>query len=236
MQTSTRTWVSEASFDQKKAAADEARGRAERAIRALSLAKNQLAYTDLVATDGGVITALPVEVGQVVSAGQLILRVARLDELEAVVSIPESRIDGDRNAAATVTLWADADRVYEAKLREVSPQADPATRTYQARYSLMKPDAAITLGKTATVHLGSPGAGERAKLPLAAVFKDQGQPSVWLIDEVYGRLIKKGVEVSSWTETSAIISRGLAAGQKIVAAGVHKLDAGTPVRIVEVVQ
>ncbi len=90
------------------------------------------------ATEAGVITALPVEVGQVVSAGQLIVRVARIDELEAVVSIPESRIDGDRNATATITLWADAGRVYEAKLREVSPQADPTTRTYQARYSLRK--------------------------------------------------------------------------------------------------
>jgi membrane fusion protein, multidrug efflux system len=231
-----KTWVSDASYDQKKAAADEARGRAERAIRALSLAKNQLAYTNLVATEAGVVTALPAEVGQVVSAGQLIARVARLDELEAVVSIPESRIDSNRNAAATVTLWADAGRVYEARLREVSPQADPATRTYQARYSVLKPDAAITLGKTATVHLASQGAGERATLPLAAVFKDQGQPSVWLIDEAHGRLIKQGIEVSSWTETSAIISGGLTAGQKIVAAGVHKLDAGIPVRIIEVVQ
>ena len=231
-----KKWVSDANYEQKKATADEARGRVERATRALALAKNQLAYTDLVATEAGVITALPVEVGQVVSAGQLIARVARLDELEAVVSIPESRIDGDRNAAATVTLWADADRVYAAKLREISPQADPATRTYQARYSLMKPDTAIALGKTATVHLASQGVGERAKLPLAAVFRDQGQPSVWLIDEAHGRLIKKSVEVSAWTETSAIISGGLAAGQKIVAAGVHKLDAGIPVRIVEVVQ
>ena len=231
-----KKWVSDANYEQKKATADEARGRVERATRALALAKNQLAYTDLVATEAGVITALPVEVGQVVSAGQLIARVARLDELEAVVSIPESRIDADRNAAATVTLWADADRAYAAKLREISPQADPATRTYQARYSLMKPDAAIALGKTATVHLASQGAGERAKLPLAAVFRDQGQPSVWLIDEAHGRLIKKSVEVSAWTETSAIISGGLAAGQKIVAAGVHKLDAGIPVRIVEVAQ
>ena len=148
----------------------------------------------------------------------------------------ESRIDGDRNAAATVTLWADAGRVYEARLREVSPQADPATRTYQARYSLSKPDSAITLGKTATVHLASLSAGERAKLPLAAVFKDQGQPSVWLIDEAHGRLIKQGVEISAWTETSAIISSGLRAGQKIVATGVHKLDAGISVRIIEVVQ
>jgi RND family efflux transporter MFP subunit len=230
-----KKWVSDASYEQKKATADEARGRVERATRALALAKNQLAYTDLVATEAGVITALPVEVGQVVSAGQLIARVARLDELEAVVSIPESRIDDDRNAAAIVTLWADTGRTYEAKLREISPQADPATRTYQARYSLIKPDAAIALGKTATVHLASPGAGERAKLPLAAVFKDQGEPSVWLIDEAHGRLIKKSVEVSAWTETSAIISAGLEAGQKIVVAGAHKLDAGIPVRIVELV-
>ena len=231
-----KAWVSAASYDQKRAAADEARGRVERSVRALSLAKNQLAYTDLVATEAGVITALPVEVGQVVSAGQLIVRLARLDELEAVVSIPESRIDGLRNAAAMVTLWADAGRVYEARLREVSPQADPATRTYQARYSLLKPDPAISLGKTATVHLSSVSTGNRAKLPLAAVFKDQGQPSVWLIDEAHGRLIKQGVEISAWTETSAIISRGLTAGQKIVAAGVHKLDAAIPVRIIEVVQ
>ena len=160
-----KKWVSDANYEQKKATADEARGRVERATRALALAKNQLAYTDLVATKAGVITALPVEVGQVVSAGQLIARVARLDELEAVVSIPESRIDADRDAAATVTLWADADRTYEAKLREISPQADPATRTYQARYSLIKPDAAIALGKTATVHLASSSTGERAKLP-----------------------------------------------------------------------
>lgn len=229
-----KTWVSDASYDQKKAAADEARGRAERAQRSLSLAKNQLAYTDLVAAEGGIITAFPVEVGQVVSAGQLIARVARLDELEAVVSIPESRIDGDRNATATVTLWADADRVYDAKLREVSPQADPATRTYQARYSLVKPDAAIALGKTATVHLSNRRNTLQAALPLAAVFKDQGQAAVWLIDEAHGRLIKTGVEVSAWTETSAIIASGLSAGQKVVAAGVHKLDAGIPVRIVEV--
>ena len=231
-----KKWVSDASYEQKKATADEARGRVERATRALALAKNQVTYTDLVATEAGVITALPVEAGQVVSAGQLIARVARLDELEAVVSIPESRIDGERNAAATVTLWAGGDRDYAAKLREISPQADPATRTYQARYSLLKPDAAITLGKTATVHLASQGAGERAKLPLAAVFRDQGQPSVWLIDEAHGRLVKKSVEISAWTETSAIISGGLTAGQKIVAAGVHKLDAGIPVRIVEVAQ
>jgi RND family efflux transporter MFP subunit len=231
-----KKWVSDASYEQKKATADEARGRVERATRALALAKNQLVYTDLVATEAGVIAALPVEVGQVVSAGQLIARVARLDELEAVVSIPESRIDGDRNAAATVTLWADADRVYAAKLREVSPQAEPATRTYQARYSLLKPDAAIALGKTATVHLVSQDTAERAKLPLAAVFKDQGQPSVWLIDEAHGRLVKTSVKVSTWTETSAIISGGLVTGQKIVAAGIHKLDAGTPVRIVEVTQ
>lgn len=231
-----RGWVSAAGYDQKRAAADEARGRVERARRSLSLAKNQLDYTSLRTTEAGIVTALPVEVGQVVSAGQLIARVARLDELEAVVSIPESRIDSDRGALPSVTLWAAPDHVYEAKLREVSPQADPATRTYQARYSILKPDDGIALGKTATVHLAHTGNGAQVKLPLSAVFKNEGQPSVWLIDEAHGRLIKKGVEVVAWTETSAIVAGGLEAGQKIVAAGVHKLDAGIPVRIVEIVQ
>ncbi len=208
----------------------------ERARRSLSLAKNQLDYTNLRATESGIVTALPVEVGQVVGAGQLIARVARLDELEAVVSISESRIDSDRNAISSVTLWAAPDHVYAAKLREISPQADPATRTYQARYSILKPDDGIGLGKTATVHLAQEGNGSQAKLPLAAVFKDEGQPSVWLIDEAHGRLTKKDVTVGAWTETSAIVTGGLEAGQKIVAAGVHKLDAGIPVRIIEVVQ
>jgi RND family efflux transporter MFP subunit len=229
-------WVSAAGYDQKKAAADEARGRVERARRSLALAKNQLDYTNLRATESGVVTALPVEVGQVISAGQLIARVARLDELEAVVSIPESRIDSDRNAISSVTLWAAPDHVYASKLREVSPQADPATRTYQARYSILKSDDGIALGKTATVHLARVGNGSQAKVPLAAVFKDEGQPSVWLIDEAHGHLTKKSVDVGSWTETSAIVTGGLESGQKIVAAGVHKLDAGIPVRIVEIVR
>jgi multidrug efflux system membrane fusion protein len=229
-------WVSAAGYDQKKAAADEARGRVERARRSLALAKNQLDYTNLRATESGIVTALPIEVGQVVGSGQLIARVARLDELEAVVSIPESRIDSDRNAISSVTLWAAPDHVYAAKLREVSPQADPATRTYQARYSILKSDDGVALGKTATVHLAQEGSGSQAKLPLAAVFKDEGQPSVWLIDESHGRLTKKNVQIGAWTETSAIVTGGLESGQKIVAAGVHKLDAGIPVRIVEVVR
>ncbi len=227
------SWVSDASYDQKKAAADEARGRVERARRSLALAQNQLDYTSLRATEAGVVTALPIEVGQVITAGQLIAHVARLDALEAVVSIPESRIDSDRGAKPTVTLWAAPDRVYEARLREVSPQADAATRTYQARYSILTPDGGISLGKTATVHLAQVGSGSEARVPLAAVFKDEGQPSVWVIDEAEGRVVKKSVEVGSWTETSAIVTGGLQSGEKIVAAGVHKLDAGIPVRVIE---
>jgi len=231
-----KSWVSDASYDQKKAAADEARGRMERARRSLSLAHNQLSYTSLRANETGVVTALPVEVGQVITAGQLIARVARLDELEAVVSIPESRIDSDRNAKSAVTLWASPDRVYAAKLREVSPQADPATRTFKARYSILTPDAGISLGKTATVHLTQVGSGTEARLPLAAVFKDGGQPSVWVIDEVESRLVKKSVEVGSWTETSAIVTSGLQSGEKVVAAGVHKVDPGLAVRVIEAAQ
>lgn len=228
-----QAWVSNSTFEQKKAIADEARGRVERAMRALELARNQLDYTELRATNTGIVTALPVETGQVVAPGQLICRVARLDELEVAVSIPEGRLESDRSMEAHIALWASPESHYEARLREISPDADRATRTFQARYTILHPDARLALGKTATVVLARPRAFELMRLPLAAVFKDQGPPSVWLIDEAQGRVRKTEVEVTRWDDGSVVVSHGLEPGQKIVALGVHKLDAGKRVRIVE---
>jgi len=146
-------WVSPSSYDLKKAAADEAQGRVERTERALETARNQVAYTELRANEAGIITTLPVEVGQVVAVGQLVARLAQLAQREVVVAIPESRLDDARSSDATVDLWADGSRRYKALLREFSPQADPATRTYQARFTIEAADDAVVLGMTATVRL-----------------------------------------------------------------------------------
>src|SRR5262249_55389678 len=146
-----RGYASIADFDRKKAAKDESEGRLERAKRALDLARNQLGYADLTADADGVITATMAEAGQVVARGQAVARLARSGEKEAVVALPETWLDEARRSKANVRLWADSDRVFAARLRELSPQADAATRTYAARFTIADADDAVAFGMTATV-------------------------------------------------------------------------------------
>ena len=149
----TRGWASIADFDRKKAAKDEAEGRLERAKRALDLAHNQLDYSDLKADADGVITATLAEPGQVVAIGQPVVRLAHRGEKEAVVALPETWLTEARSSKATVQLWSGPGRNFTARLRELSPQADAATRTYAARFTIENPDDSVALGMTATVTL-----------------------------------------------------------------------------------
>src|SRR5207248_10814724 len=130
----SRGYAAVADFDRKKAAHDEAEGRVQRAQRALELARNQFAYTQLKADAEGVITATLAEPGQVVAIGQAVARLAHQGEKEAVVALPETWLAEARRSGAVVRLWSDRDRTFDAKLRELSPQADEATRTYAARF------------------------------------------------------------------------------------------------------
>src|SRR5215472_8854737 len=164
----SRGFAAVAEFDRKKAAKDEADGRLERAKRALDLARNQLAYTDLKAGADGVITATLAEPGQVVTVGQPVARLAHHGEKEAGVALPETWLAEARKAKATVRLWADRERSFEARLRELSPQADAATRTYAARFTIENADEAVAYGMTATVTLTPAVDAKVAKLPLSA--------------------------------------------------------------------
>src|SRR4051794_28453072 len=129
-------WTTDAQMDTSRAAADEARARLNRAERSVELTRNSLSYATLTADTNGVVTATLIDAGQVVTAGQTAIRVARFAEKEAVVAIPETLLSRAKDGVATVTLWSDADKKYAAKLREVAPSADPATRTYLAKFSL----------------------------------------------------------------------------------------------------
>src|SRR5436309_7026861 len=163
-----RGFAAVADFDRKKAAKDEAEGRLERARRALELARNQRSYAELRADADGVITATPAEAGQVVAIGQPVARLARNGEKEAVVALPESFLGDARKAHASVQLWSDPDRRFAARLRELSPQADAATRTYAGRFTIENADEGVAFGMTATVTLARPANGNIARLPLAA--------------------------------------------------------------------
>lgn len=227
----TRGFASIADFERKSAAKDEAEGRLERAKRALDLARNQLAYSDLKADADGVITATLAEPGQVVAIGQAVARLAHKGEKEALIALPETWLGEARKATATVTLWSDRDRSFKAVLRELSPQADPATRTYAARFTIPDADDTVAFGMTATVTLIHAADGQVARLPLSAVLNRGTGPSVYVVDDTHA-LALRPVKVASFTEDTALVTSGVRDGDQVVTLGVQKLEAGLKVRTV----
>ena len=227
-----RGFAAIAEFDRKKAANDEAEGRLARARRALDLARNQLAYAELKADADGVITATLAEPGQVVAIGQAVARLAHRGEKEAVVALPETWLGEARQAKATVRLWSDRDRRFEAQLRELSPQADPATRTYAARFTILDADDTVAFGMTATVTLERAADAPVAKLPLSAVLNRGTGPSVYVVDDT-GALALQPVTVAAFTDDAALVTAGVNDGDRIVTLGVQKLEAGLKVRAIE---
>lgn len=227
----TRGYAAVADYERKKAAKDEAEGRVERAQRALELARNQLAYADLRADADGAITATPAEPGQVVAVGQSVVRLAHRGEMEAAVALPETQLGEARRSIASVRLWSGPDRRFSARLRELSPQADAATRTYAARFTIEDPDDSVALGMTATVVLSHPADVMVAKVPLAAILNRGNGPTVYRVDDA-GVLERRPVTVSSFNEVVALITAGLEDGDEIVTLGVQMLQAGQKVRAV----
>lgn len=229
-----RGHVAMAVYDQRRAALDEAQGRLDRAERNLSLARNQAAYATLQADHAGIVMQLPVEIGQVVAAGQLVVRLARDGEREAVVAIPESRLAAIRQASTEVELWAaTAKRRYAATLREISPQADPATRTYQARFSILQADPAVAMGMTATVIASAGNANAIVRVPSSAIINDGRGASVWVVDAAGKRVQRRPVEIVGFGQSEVTVASGLSEGERLVTLGVHVLDEARPVRVVE---
>jgi RND family efflux transporter MFP subunit len=224
-----------AEYDRKKAANDEAEGRLARSRRALDLARNQFDYAELKADADGVITATRVEPGQVVAIGQAVAQLAHRGEKEALVALPETWLAEARQAKATVRLWSDSGRSFQARLRELSPQADPATRTYAARFTILDADDTVAFGMTATVTLEHNDERAVAKLPLASVLNRGSGPAVYVVED-NGILALRGVTVAAFTGDSALVSDGLTNGDRIVTLGVQKLEAGLKVRTVEASQ
>ncbi len=219
-----RNFVSQAALDAKDTASRAAEAQAK-------LAQNQAAYTTLTADAAGVVAAVLAEPGQVVAAGQGVLRVARDGEREVAIAIPESRVAALKvGAGGTVTLWADgAGRTYRGRLRELAPAADPATRTFAARVAILDADAGVALGMTATVDFAAAG-DERIVVPLAALIQQGERAAVWIVG-ADGTLSRRAVAIERYTDAGALLKDGLAAGETIVAAGAFTLADGEQVRI-----
>jgi len=224
-------WTTDAQMDQARAAADEARARLNRAQRSVELTNNSLSYATLVADTRGVVTATLVDPGQVVASGQTAIRVARVAEKEAVVAVPETLVGRAKDGVASVTLWSEPNRKYSAKLREIAPAADPATRTYLAKFSLPDAGEDVSLGMTATLTLADPETVRVARLPLSALFSGGGNPSLYIVDDK-GELALKPVAVKSYESNDVVITGGVNEGAKVVVLGVQKLDPTQKVRVV----
>lgn len=223
-----QNFVSQSALDAREAALKAAAAQA-------GLAGNQAAYTTLRADHAGVIAATLAEVGQVVSAGQAVLRLAQDGEREVAIAIPESQFAGLKvGTLAVVSLWSDGNEAahLNGSLRELAPAADPASRTYAARVALRGMDARAALGMTAQVRFKNHDRRDQLIVPLSAIFQQGDQSAVWVVAADHSVSLRQ-VEVAAYRDNGAVIASGVAAGERIVSAGVHKLNAGEKIRVIE---
>lgn len=226
-----KKFISQAEFDRRQNVVEVALARKNEVKSRLVSSNNQTAYTLLKADGDGVVTAVEAESGQVVNAGQPVVRVARTDEAEAVISVPENRLNELKLAkAVNVTLWATPEKSYSGAVREISPLADPATRTYRARISIHQPDENVRFGMTATVAL-SGEARREIFLPLSALYHHLDKTAVWVVDPKKLTVSLVPVEAATFDSDRIGVKSGLQGGETVVLAGVHKLHDGQKVRI-----
>lgn len=219
--------VSASAYDQARAAADAARAQLAAAKAQANVARNSAGYSVLTADADGIVVETLAEPGQVVTAGQTVVRLARAGAREAVIDLPETLRPAIGSTARATTFTGD--RSGTARLRQLSNAADPRTRTYEARYVLEGAAAQSPLGSTVTVELTEAGKPGVQQVPLAAVYDNGRGPGVWVVgnDKVHWRR----VQLASLGEETATIAGGLRPGERFVALGAHLLHEGQAVRI-----
>lgn len=232
----TQQVISPPEFERHETVYTTARERAAALEAQLGQALNQLNYTELHADRNGVVTALDAEAGQVLAAGQAVVKLAQLDEKEIHFDVPEHRLpEIRRQQAVSVSLWSDDNQRLKAKIREIASAADPASRTYRVKATLLEGMDAAQLGMTATVHIAA-NTASRIAVPLSAVYTSQNQPDrplVWLIDEQAATVKSVPVRLGGALDSERIAIEGLTAGQLLVSAGVQRLAEGQAVRLPE---
>ncbi len=225
--------TTQVAYDQALKTFKTAQAQADAARAKQVQASENLGYTDLKADDDGVITAVGANSGQVVSAGQMVVRLAQPGEREAVFNLAEDALKGPprKDPAVEVKLVSDHDIKTEGKVRYISPQADPTTRTYTVRVSL--PDAPPQMRLGANV-IGSVTLeqGQSITIPGSALFQKDGKPAVWLVDK--DRTVQlKPITVQRYEGDSVVIGDGLSRGDIVVTAGVQKLLPGQKVALMD---
>jgi membrane fusion protein, multidrug efflux system len=225
-----KNFVSQAILDAKLSAYKSAQAQVDSAQAAYRGMSNQAGYASLESDIDGVVTAVDAEVGQVVAPGTPVVRVAKTDEKEIVFGVPEDKVDTLRAIPDVhVRLWASPDKSVPGKIREISPVADPFTRTYAFRVSIPASLAEAKLGMTALVAFASRTPEPQIKVPLTALFHEKAATSVWVVENGAVRLVP--VTVTGVSGNDLVLGSGVKPGQTIVTAGVNLLKPGQKVTI-----
>lgn len=225
-------WTSRANFDKAEHAFETLQAQADAARAQARIAQEQRGYTVLTADGAGAVTAVGAEPGEVVHAGQMIVQVAREGGLDAVFDVPEPLMrTGARDPVVEIALTNDPQVKATGRVREISPEADPATRTFQVKVAISDPPAAMRLGTVITgrIRLAAPPGVE---VPASALTRTAAGPAVWVIDPHSQTVALRNVHVVRYDPTTVVISQGLQTGERVVTAGAQTLRPGQKVELV----
>jgi RND family efflux transporter MFP subunit len=200
----------------------------------LKSAEEQLSYTELKSDAAGVITEKGAEVGEVMTAGQMVLKVAQQSGRDGVFNVPAQAIRDGLSLGQEVEVWlADhPDTKVDGKLREISPQADPVTRNYQVKVELADPPAGMFLGATILGRLKLKPES-LIEVPSSALTMIADKPAVWVVDAKDQRVHRREIAVGRYAPDSVIVTDGVNSGERVVTAGVQELHEGQTVKLLE---
>ncbi|BDU18019.1 efflux RND transporter periplasmic adaptor subunit [Lysobacter auxotrophicus] len=225
--------VSRSTLDAQNAAATAAQGQVNAARADVEVARNQAAYSQLRATRDGVIAARQAEAGQVVAAGQSVFTLAADGVREVAFAVPETMAGKVKaGQAVQVEAWSRPGQRWNGRIREISPAADPASRTFAARVTVDAPAGAIDLGQSARVYLPTQ-TSEGLSVPIAALQRENGKASVFVVDTKTSTVKLRPVQIGAFGEDRVPVQGGVQADDWVVAAGGHLLRDGQKVQPVD---
>lgn len=226
-----RQLTSRAAFDQATATLQVAESAVESARASVTLAENRLSYTRLVADAGGIVTTVGAESGEVVGAGRMVVQIAREEGRDAVFDVPAAVKDAaPSKPEITVALTNDPNVTAEGRVREVSPQADPVTGTFQVRVGLIDPPPGLRLGSTVVGRMTSESLPVIA-VPSSALVRQGAETAVWVVDPGTSTVALRTIVIDSHDAAGITVGGGLESGDIVVTAGVQALHPGQQVRL-----
>jgi RND family efflux transporter MFP subunit len=223
--------VSASAYDKVKAAAESARAELNAAEAQAGVARNGTGYAVLFADADGVVVETLAEPGQVVGAGQVVVRVAHAGRREAIIELPET-LRPAIGSTGWATLYGNG-LTGSAKLRQLSDAANRQTRTFEARYVLEGALAGAPLGSTISVQISNGRSAPALQVPVGAIFDPGKGPGVWLVEDETSRVTWRAVRIAGLSSEAASVVGNLKAGDRVVALGAHLLREGEHVRLAQ---